>query len=127
MIMGKMSTMRKITRLIKEIKEFCGPQLYANRNAALIEYLPLMFQMVYQQLKLNTKEGALEACLILKDLGITLDAFKEHILCLQMCGEEADFADLPTQIKKTFTVTYNNTMKSSVKPVKKSRKVDENP
>ena len=42
-----------------------------------------------------------------------------------MCGEEADFADLPTQIKKTFTVTYNNYLKSSVKPVKKSKKVDE--
>ena len=34
--------------------------------------------------------------MILKDLGLTLDVFKEHILCLQMCGEEADFADLPT-------------------------------
>ena len=48
MIMGKMSTMRKITRLIKEIKEFCGPNVYANRNATLTEYLPLIFQLIFQ-------------------------------------------------------------------------------
>ena len=46
-IMGKMSTMRKIYRLIKEMKEFVGPQLYADKNAALTEYLPLLFQMIY--------------------------------------------------------------------------------
>ena len=46
-IMGKMSTMRKIYRLIKEIKEYCGPVVYADKNAALTEYLPLIFQMIY--------------------------------------------------------------------------------
>ena len=61
-MMGKMSTMRKIYRLIKEIKEYCGPVVYADKNATLTEYLPLFFQMIYQQLKLNTKEAALEAC-----------------------------------------------------------------
>ena len=48
LIMGKMSTMRKIYRMIKEIKEFCGPVVYADKNATLTEYLPLMFQLIFQ-------------------------------------------------------------------------------
>ena len=42
-----------------------------------------------------------------------------------MCGEEGDFADLSAQVKKTFTQTYNSMNKSSIKPVKKSKKVDD--
>lgn len=42
-IMGKMSTMRKIYRMIREIKECSGAHIQANRRACLTEYVPLFF------------------------------------------------------------------------------------
>lgn len=42
-LMGQMSKVRKIFRMIKEIKAFVGSNMQANRRAALIEYVPLFF------------------------------------------------------------------------------------
>ena len=54
-----------------------------------------------------------------------MDCFKEHILTLLMCGEADDFNELPTPVKSAFTKLYNKLNQSSIKPVKKSKRIDE--
>ena len=51
-----------------------------------------------------------------------VEVFKEHILGLQMCGEDILFADLPSQSKSAFTKIYNQVNKSSITAVSKSKK-----
>lgn len=48
--LGQNSKMRKIFRMIKEIKSFVGPNMQANRRAALIEYVPLFFWLIFRPL-----------------------------------------------------------------------------
>lgn len=55
-IMGKMSTMRKIFRMIKEIKEYSGVYIQANKRACLTEYVPLFFYLVYSLVQQGNKE-----------------------------------------------------------------------
>jgi len=107
--MGQMSKMRKIFRMIKEIKELVGHQMNANRRAALIEYVPLFFWLTFRSLvdSNGNKEIIFHACQVMKDLNVTMDTFKEHILSLMMCGEEQEFAELSTAVKSSFTKTYN--------------------
>jgi len=60
-LMGKMSTMRKISRMIKELKEVTGNKILASQSAALIEYVPLIFEMVMEKLESGNKEDSYEA------------------------------------------------------------------
>jgi len=53
-----------------------------------------------------------------------MECFKEHILTLLMCGEADDFNELPTPVKSAFSKLYNNLNQSSIKPVKKSKRID---
>jgi len=106
-IMGKMSTMKKIFRMIREIKEFSGVHIQANKRACLTEYVPLFFHLIYSFVAEGSKEGILKACHVMRDLNLPMDVFKEHIIGLQMCGEDHMFADLPTQSKSMFTKMYN--------------------
>ena len=57
----------------------------------------------------------------MRDLNLPLDVFKEHIIGLQMCGEDHLFADIPVQAKKCFTVTYNKLNKCSIVATKKKK------
>ena len=54
-LMGKMSTMKKIYRMIREIKEYAGTHIQANRRACLTEYVPLFFQMIFDKVKLGDR------------------------------------------------------------------------
>ena len=57
----------------------------------------------------------------MRDLGMPMDVFKEHIIGLQMCGEDHMFAELPTQSKSAFTKIYNQVNKSSIQATKKKK------
>ena len=80
--MGKMSTMRKIFRMIKDIKEFSGVNIQANKRACLTEYVPLFFYLIYSLVVDGKKDDVIEACNVMRDLGLPLEVFKEHILGL---------------------------------------------
>ena len=66
-----------------------------------------------------------EVCVIMRDLNITMDSFKEHILSLLMCGEEEEFNNLPVGTKSMLTKVYNKLCSSSVKRAKKTRTHDD--
>jgi hypothetical protein len=123
-LMGQMSKMRKIFRMVKEIKSFVGANLQANRRAALIEYVPLLFWLVFRPLlDYNGDKRMIElVCLIMKELNLSMDCFKEHILTLLMCGEDEEFNQLPVGTKGALTKAYNKLNSSSIKPIKKSHR-----
>jgi Replication factor RFC1 C terminal domain len=126
-LMGQMSKMRKIFRMVKEIKAFIGANLQANRRAALIEYVPLIFWLIFRPLAdYSGNKSDIEAvCETMRDLNLSLECFKEHILTLLMCGEDEDFNQLPVPTKTALTKAYNKLNSSSIKQVKKSNRDDE--
>ena len=121
--MGQNSKMRKIFRMIKEIKSFVGPNMQANRRAALIEYVPLFFWLIFRPLVdySGSKEVIESVCITLRELNLSIECFKEHVLTLLMCGEDEEFNQLPTATKTALTKAYNKLNASSIKPVKKAR------
>lgn len=50
-----------------------------------------------------------------------MDIFKEHIIGLQMAGEDVAFAELPTASKTALTKQYNNLNNDSIK-IKRGKK-----
>ena len=53
-VLGKFNTTRKSNRLIRELKDSCGHQLYASKMSIQNEFIPLIFEMIVG--KLQTKE-----------------------------------------------------------------------
>lgn len=93
MLMGQMSKMRKIFRMIKEIKSFVGPNMQANRRAALIEYVPLFFWLIFRPLAdySGNKDLIEGVCHTMRELNLSVECFKEHVLTLMMSGEDEEF------------------------------------
>lgn len=126
-LMGKMSSLRKTSRMIRELKEVTGNKINASQNAALIEYTPLIFEMIIQKLETGNKEDVYDAVQIMDDLNISMDLFKENFIELLTGDNEKRFNAIPTAIKGAFTRAYNHTHQSSIKPVKKSKKAPGDP
>jgi hypothetical protein len=88
----------------------------------LIEYVPLLFWLVYRPLLEGNKESVEDVCILMRDLNLSMECFKEHVLTLLMCGEDEEFNQLPVGTKSLFTKAYNKLNSSSIKPVKRSRR-----
>jgi hypothetical protein len=88
----------------------------------LIEYVPLLFWLVYRPLFEGQKDSVEGVCALMRDLNLSLECFKEHVLTLLMCGEDEDFNQLPVATRSLLTKAYNKVNKCSIKPVKRSRR-----
>lgn len=88
--LGKNSSQKKIERMIRDVREMCAHHLYTNKNSILFESIPLIFHMIYKQLVAGDAESISEAVSILEDFGLTMDAFKEHIIGLQLDQKNID-------------------------------------
>ena len=77
--LGKNSTKTKSKRLINELKVSLGHRAQWNRTTLLNDYLPVIFDEVFNKLK---NENYDEAIGILDELNITSDQFKEHVISL---------------------------------------------
>jgi hypothetical protein len=63
-----------------------------------------------------------DAIQTLLDLGLSLDAFKDHVMSLMLDQRRIDaFNELSPPIKANLTKTYNLIVKSSVKSSNKGR------
>lgn len=106
-------------RLIREIKEFCGRELYAARMSVQNEHVPLLFHMVVHMLEDKNCIGAAQ---ILMDLNINVEQFKEHLMGL-IVRQHCLYDDLSVTMKANFAKEYNtinmNTIKQTTKPRRK--------
>ena len=68
--------------MIKEIKEYSGIYIQANKRACLTEYIPLFFYLIYSSVREGSREAIIEAVNVMRDLNMPLEVFKEHIIGL---------------------------------------------
>lgn len=107
-ILGKYSSMRKIKRLLRELKQVLAHRAQANKKAIQMEYIPFMLEFIFKYLKKGGAEDVQEAISFMDDLGITNDHLKEHLLELNMDKNVSKkFDELPTATKSSFTRSFN--------------------
>ena len=117
--MGKYSSGKKSTRLIREISECLGYKVGSiSREAIQHEFTPLLYDMVLNNLESKSVNKAVR---ILLDYNITVDMFKENVLDL-MDGERAQrYASLHATVKTKFTKAYKAENKTSIISKKKKK------
>ncbi len=77
--------------------------------------------------KNNDKSAAHKVLDIIDTYNITIQQFKEHLTSLQFNPSKIDyFATISTNIKTYFTKIYNQKHLSSLKPLKKNDRLQEN-
>ena len=76
---GKNSTKTKAKRLMNELMQSLGHRAQCSRKTLLIDYVPIIFDEVFNQLKNDNIEDAID---ILDGLNISGEQFKEHIVTL---------------------------------------------
>ena len=86
--LGKNSSQRKAKRLIRELKKVMGHHAQADRMEIQNEYTQLILSYLYKFLKKHEKTGDKEnlheLLEFMKDLGLTMEHFKEHLISLCM-------------------------------------------
>jgi hypothetical protein len=121
--LGKNSTTKRIERMIRDVREMCAHHLYADKKAILFESIPLIFWITFNHLKKGDADSVAEAVSVLEDFNLTMDAFKEHIIGLQLDQKNLDdYAALPAPIKGSFTKIYNQVFKSSIKAAARGKR-----
>ena len=116
----KLSTQNKTKRMLREIKQECGASFLAGRHAYLHEYVPLIFRLIIKHLTSN-KEDVLQAIDIMKQQGLTVETFKEHVLTLLLDTSGTLYNELDPKIKTMFTKCYTQMCPTSLKRVKQQK------
>jgi len=117
--LGKNSSSIKAKRMINELKKSLGHRAQCNRMTLLNEYLPLMFDEIFNHL---SKDNIDEALAVMEDLNISNEQFKENIVSLLFDKKrEAKLTKMSTKSKTAFTRAYNAKHKTSLKAKKKKR------
>ena len=122
-ILGKFSSSRKAYRLIRELKEGAGHQLYAAKMSIQNEYIPLIYDHIIILLddKSDDKAQSInEAAQMLFDLNYTMDQSKENILGLLVNEKKTDLYNVGVEpaTKAAFTKAFNAMNQSSIKAKK---------
>ena len=84
-----------------------GAEFQASRKAVLVEYVPLLYQMVMKELKKGEKDSVLEAVKTLQSQHLNVELFKENIITMLMDSSGAIYNDLEPKTKSAFTRIYN--------------------
>ena len=96
-----------------------GFRATCDKETLLNEYLPMIFDQIYNLLKNDELDEAIK---VMDELNITNDQFKEHVVTLLFDKKRADKLNkLSTKTKTAFTKAYNNLHKTSLKAKKKKR------
>lgn len=110
--LGKNSSQRKAKRLIRELKKVMGHHAQASKMEIQNEYTQLILSMIFKQLKKHERsrenEDIVELVELMKELGLTQEHFKEHLMSLCMDKKVTDqFEKIDTSTKTAFTKTFN--------------------
>ena len=114
--LGKMSTIRKIRREIKELRS-CFPMV--PRNAIKKEIAPFILTKIVGEMD----KGNIEAILaFMRRYKITMEVLKENIFDLAGDKIRGEFDHLGTSVKANLTREYNKHFKSSITRKKEKNK-----
>ena len=102
---GKLSTMRKAHRLIRELKQAMSHSIYADRYSVQNEMVPFLLQDILDRLKAGQVS---ELIAYMDDLRISNEMVKEHLMGLSLDRKIcAQFDQIETRVKTAFTKEYN--------------------
>ena len=100
-----------------------GRHIQANSRACLLEYIPLVFLLIYDLVRTGDRDQILKACKTMRDLNLSMEFFREQIVSLQMTGAaKIQLQNLPVLAKKNFTRLYNKMNRNSFMPTLKKIK-----
>lgn len=110
--LGKNSSQRKAKRLIRELKKVMGHHAQASRMEIQNEYTALLLTYIHRTLKKHERSGdkehILEILEFMKDLGLTNEHVKEHLMGLCMDKKVVEqFESISSTTKSAFTRLYN--------------------
>lgn len=107
--LGKMSTMRKSKRLIREIKSALvsmNGSLSMDKFAIQTELVPMMLEQILKFLQKGQIEDLIE---YLDEMHISNEMIKEHLFCLSLSPKTVQAIEkgVDTKTKTAFTKAYN--------------------
>ncbi len=119
-LMGKMSTMRKIKREIKELKKcFFGYNSHCIKN----EIVPLVFTKIINNINETNENDNLDNCIeIMKSFKLNMEMVKENLMDLAQEKMQKEYNNIAPTAKSAFTRLYNKNFKSSIIRKKGSKK-----
>ncbi|EAS05103.2 AAA family ATPase (macronuclear) [Tetrahymena thermophila SB210] len=124
--LGKFSSQRKTSRLIRQLRMQLAQNISGNRQAVQFDYINPLMELILYQLENNGKQGVDNVISIMEEYNITPDLLKEHFITVPYKSDfEQRLKDIPTTIKTNLTKTYNKRFKDDVKPDKKTKKSED--
>ncbi|KAL4430479.1 hypothetical protein ABPG74_005404 [Tetrahymena malaccensis] len=124
--LGKFSSQRKTSRLIRQLRMQLSQNISGNRQAVQFDYINPLMELILYQLENNGKQGVDNVINIMEEYNITPDLLKEHFVTIPYKSDfEQRLKDIPTTIKTNLTKTYNKRFKDDIKPEKKTKKSED--
>ncbi|KAL4475534.1 hypothetical protein ABPG72_009223 [Tetrahymena utriculariae] len=124
--LGKFSSQRKTSRLIRQLRMQLSQNISGNRQAVQFDYINPLMELILYQLENNGKQGVDNVIGIMEEYNITPDLLKEHFVTIPYNSDfEQRLKDIPTTIKTNLTKNYNKRFKDDVKPEKKTKKSED--
>ena len=124
--LGKCSTSKKYSRLIRELCESLGYKVGSiSKDAIQHEFTPLIFDLIMNWLERGDKDSLTEAVNILKEYNISIEMMKDNIMSIIEPERAKRYEDLGKTLKANLTKLYKSETKSSVAPQKKKILVGE--
>ena len=119
-LMGKMSSMRKTKREIKELKKcFFGYNSHSIKN----EIVPLVFTTIINNINQTNEDDNLDNCIeIMKSFKLNMEMIKENLMDLAQEKMQKEYNNIAPTAKSAFTRLYNKNFKSSIIRKKGSKK-----
>ncbi len=119
-LMGKMSSMRKTKREIKELKKcFFGYNSHSIKN----EIVPLVFTTIINNINETNEDNNLDNCIdIMKSFKLNMEMVKENLMDLAQENMQKEFNNIAPTAKSAFTRLYNKNFKTSIIRKKGSKK-----
>ena len=119
-LMGKMSSMRKTKREIKELKKcFFGYNSHSIKN----EIVPLVFTTIINNINQTNEDDNLDNCIeIMKSFKLNMEMVKENLMDLAQEKMQKEYNNIAPTAKSAFTRLYNKNFKSSIIRKKGSKK-----
>ena len=111
-LMGKMSSMRKTKREIKELKRcFFGYNSHSIKN----EIVPLIFSNLIDNINETNEENNIENSIdLMKEFKLNMEMVKDNLYDLAPEKMKEEFDQISPTLKSAFTRLYNKTFQSSI-------------
>ncbi len=127
---GKLSSMKKRVRLIKELREALSEHCQPNRRSVLFDYVPALLNLVISTIQSEYPDATENTLKLLDSYGLTPEFLKVHLNELNFIRGRGKkdggiFMSVPTKMRSKLTRMFNKRHKTSLTKKKKTKKPKE--